>query len=237
MVGSATCGATTVTTITYTNHVTIDVISGHQYESHYVCSTLRCSWRPATCAYRERQRRARKRKWRTASQLGNFLSCSRGPFVDHLLNTDEPRAGATVMSEDREIAALVVVLQLGRWQHRVIVPLLGTTVSTYLAALKTTGMPVGLELSAQDLPQAKRFDVQLSEERLSEALDAHRYVVEDCSIMSYRRALGRHCIVMANPSAIPGHPAEKWVQTVSVGRVWPPELPFPGVGSYAWSKK
>ena len=160
-----------------------------------------------------------------------------GPFVDHLLNTDEPRAGATVMSEDREIAALVVVLQLGRWQHRVIVPLLGTTVSTYLAALKTTGMPVGLELSAQDLPQAKRCDVQLSEERLSEALDAHRYVVEDCSIMSYRRALGRHCIVMANPSAIPGHPAEKWVQTVSVGRVWPPELPFPGVGSYAWSKK
>ena len=160
-----------------------------------------------------------------------------GPFVGHLLNADEPRAGAAVMSEDKGIAALVVVLQLGRWQHRVVVPLLGTTVSTYLAALKTTGMPVGLELSAQDLSQAKRFDVLLSEERLSEALDAHRYVVEDCSNMSYRRALGRHCVVMANPSAIPGHPAEKWVQTVSVGRVWPPELPFPGVGSYAWSKK
>ena len=146
------------------------------------------------------------------------------PFVVHLLNADMPQATAVVAPGCSELAALVIVLQLGGWQHRIVLPLLGPTVAAYLKALKATGRPVGLELSASGVAQVRRFDVSVAEETLEHALALNCPMATSGDTMPHRRAMGMHCLTMRGPTAVPAHPMAGRVQTVTVGRVWPAEL-------------
>jgi len=148
------------------------------------------------------------------------------PFVVHLLNADMPQATAVVAPGCSELAALVIVLQLGGWQHRIVLPLLGPTVAAYLKALKATGRPVGLELSASGVAQVRRFDVSVAEETLEHALALNCPMATSGDTMAHRRAMGMHCLTMRGPNVVPAHPIAGRVQTVTVGRVWPPELPI-----------
>lgn len=148
------------------------------------------------------------------------------PFVVHLLNADMPHATAVVAPGGSGLAALVIVLQLGGWQHRVILPLLGPTVAAYLDALKATGMPLGLELCASGVSQVRRFDVSVAGETLGRALALNCSMATSGDTMAHRRAMGMHCLTMRSPTAVPAHVITGRVQTVTVGRVWPPELPI-----------
>lgn len=146
------------------------------------------------------------------------------PFVVHLLNADMPHATALVAPGGSGLAALVIALQLGGWQHRVVLPLLGPTVAAYLAALKAAGRPVGLELCASAVAQVRRFDVCVADETLAQALALNCPMATSGDTMPHRRAMGMHCLTMRGLTAVPAHPMAGRVQTVTLGRVWPVEL-------------
>lgn len=148
-------------------------------------------------------------------------------FVDYLVNSVPPTAGALVVHGDAGVPALVIVLQLGGWQHRVIIPLLGPVIAAYLKAVEASDEHVALELSASGLTQMQRFDVHVPAGMLTKARGLLVAELEPNDIGAYRREMGMRCLMMRKPDAVPVHPAAPPVAVVTVGRVWPPELPLP----------
>lgn len=153
-----------------------------------------------------------------------------GQFVDYLLNYEPPDAGVMVASSHIGAAALVLWLQLDRWQHRIVIPLIGRTIHAYLSALKARGQPARVELSAKGLTQAQGFDVQIGDALLAKALAVHVQEAGPEKDTAHRRAMGMHCLGMRSPRAVPPHPSAKDIRAITVGRVWPPELPMLVIG-------
>lgn len=148
-------------------------------------------------------------------------------FVDYLVNSVPPIAGAMVVHGDAGVPALVIVLQLGGWQHRVIVPLLGQVIAAYLEAVAAADEHVALELSASGLTQMQRFDVHVPAGMLTKARAVLVAEPQRHDISAYRREMGMRCMMMRKPDAVPVHPAAQPLAVLTVGRVWPPELPLP----------
>jgi len=145
------------------------------------------------------------------------------PFVQFLLSPPDCQAGVLPLATPGG-GGLLIALSLGKWQHRVLLPLLGASVAGYLSALKRTGLPIGVVLSASGLSEARRFEVSVPQDTLDEGL---RMVVHDIDLdhSRHRREMAEMCLLSRVPRTVPRSMFSGSPNVVTLSRVWPPELP------------
>lgn len=145
------------------------------------------------------------------------------PFVQFLMSPPDCQAGVLPLATPGG-GGLLIVLSLGKWQHRVLLPLFGATVADYLAALKRTGLPIGVVLTASGLSEARRFDVSVQEDTLDQGV---AIVVRDLDPdhTKHRREMAEMCLLSVVPRTVPRDAFSGFPDVVTLSRVWPPELP------------
>lgn len=159
------------------------------------------------------------------------------PYVQFLIDRDDVSTTVLSLRMANRSSGLLLALQLGNWQYRLVLPLLGPTVEVFLQSLDRKTPTVNVELFAQELEShSRRFAVPMSEGQLDESLQS-LLSTSTTDVGSVRRDLGQMCMSAAVPKLLPPAGGWKLATTITMGRVMPPELlamrhddSVPGVG-------
>lgn len=145
-------------------------------------------------------------------------------FVQFLVGNDAAAAAVVPLEMKGRGSGLLFGLQLGAWQYRVVLPLLGPTVQAYLQGMQEQGGHVTVELFAPDLArQARRFEIPMAAEQVDAALRGLR-LFGNAEHGDVRREIATLCMSAAQSRHLP--PAGGWSQnsSMTLARVYPPEL-------------
>jgi hypothetical protein len=119
---------------------------------------------------------------------------------------------------------LVFVLQLGQWQHRVLLPLLGPFVERYLKARPEAAPVFRVQLTATGIPEARSFNLEVQ----ADAYAFARRVVRpqfDADHGMHRREMAELCLTASSGRVVPRNADGQRPALVTLARVWPPGLP------------
>lgn len=146
------------------------------------------------------------------------------PYVQFLIDRDEVSTTVLSLSMATRCGGLLLALQMGDWQYRLVLPLVGPTVDAFLKGLDRDAPTITVELFARELrSHGRRFAVPLSDSQRADALKALLATVPT-DVAKLRRDLGQMCMSAAAPRLLP--PAGGWrlASTMTLSRVMPPEL-------------
>ncbi len=146
------------------------------------------------------------------------------PYVQFLIDRDDVLTTVLSLSMGARCSGLLVALQMGAWQYRLVLPLLGPTVEAYLKGLDREAPIISVELFAQELAShGRRFAVPMSDTQLASALESLLPTLP-VDVGGIRRDLAQMCMSAAVPRMLT--PANGWrlQSRVTMARVWPPEL-------------
>jgi hypothetical protein len=146
------------------------------------------------------------------------------PYVQFLIERDDVLATVVSLSMGVRCSGLLVALQMGNWQYRLVLPLLGPTVEAYLKGMDREAPSITVELFAQELAShGRRFTVPLQDGQLGDALQSLIPSLPT-NVGDIRRDLGQMCMSAAVPKLLPPAGGWKLASAITLSRVWPPEM-------------
>lgn len=146
------------------------------------------------------------------------------PYVQFLIDGDDVLTTVLSLSMGARCSGLLVALQMGDWQYRLVLPLLGPTIEAYLHGMDRKAPTIIIELFAQEIAShSRRFAVPVQDGQHAEAIQSLSQTFPK-DVGDLRRDIGQMCLSAAVPELIPPSRGWTFASTTTLARVWPPEL-------------